>query len=106
MDSASFPAYVKYVSSQAFSYHSALSSISLPGLEEAEAFGFSEIYALSSIELPSSLKKAGSKLFYADSNLSSIKLHMTEKEAKSRDFASDWNSNGDALISVNYDSAE
>lgn len=106
LESASFPSSVKYVASKAFAYHSFLRSISLPGLEEIEAFGFSDLYSLGSIELPASLKKAGSKAFYADAKLTSIRLRMSEKEAESRDFASDWNSNGETLIPLSFDAAE
>lgn len=102
LESASFPASVAFVSSNAFAYNTRLSSLGIPGLKEADAFAFASLFSLKEISLPSSLQRIGTKAFYADSSLDSIRLSLTKKEAESRDFASDWNSNGSGLVSVSY----
>ncbi len=102
IESASFPTSVAFIGSNAFAYNTRLSSLSLPGLQEADSFAFASLFSLPEITLPSSLQRIGSRAFYGDSSLNTIHLSMTEKEAETKGFASDWNSNGTGLISVSY----
>lgn len=102
LDSISLPESVKYIAPRAFAYHKNLTSISLPGVVEIDAFGLSCLFSLTSLTLPNTLLKAGSRIFYEDSNLAEVKLEMTKQEASSLDLASDWNSNGASLVAVSY----
>lgn len=102
LESVSLPQTVKYIGSSAFAYHVNLVSLSLPGVEEIDAFGLSGLFSLSSVSLPSSLCKVGSKAFYEDSKLTEIKLDLASSAPIELDWASDWNSNGNTLIAVTY----
>ncbi len=102
LESIILPESIKYIGSRAFAYHTKVTSLSMPGVVEIDAFGLAGLFSLSSISLPSSLLKVGSKAFYEDSNLTEIKLDLTSDMPTSLLWASDWNSNGETLVPVIY----
>ena len=91
---ATFPSSVSYVAGNAFRGCNKLQTLSLPGLVKAEAFAFSQLYALSSFIFPSTIKSVGSRAFYNCSNLSEVKIDLTEEKAAEVLFSDGWDDKG------------
>ncbi len=104
---ASFPNSVKYVASNAFRGNRALETLELPGLQKVDSFAFSQLFALSSFALPSSLVSIGSRAFYGCTKLgqtgNKITVEMTEADFENNvEHSSEWKKIGEGDANVEY----
>ena len=106
---AVFPESVKYVASNAFRGNKALETLELPGLQKVDSFAFSQLFALSSFTLPSSLTSIGSRAFYGCTKLgqtgNKITVKMSENAFSTNvEHSSEWKKIGEGDANVEYQS--
>ena len=106
---AVFPSSVKYVAPNAFRGNKLLETLTLPGLQKVDSFGFSQLYALSNFILPSSLTSIGSRAFYGCTKLgqkdNGITVNMSKDAFDNNvEHASDWEKIGEGDANVEYQS--